>query len=130
VPKSRIVSSPASVTAIAASGGGVLTWFKTDGIGMGKTTRKVAENMWLATRGAGLKIVDHSVRRNIDTEEELPLTIEAPRRGNSVKPDEAYEALERLYGDVRRLELFARRRRPGWTVWGNEVVDLVPAAAD
>jgi hypothetical protein len=22
------------------------------------------------------------------------------------------------------------RKRPGWTVWGNEVVDLVPAAAD
>jgi N6-adenosine-specific RNA methylase IME4 len=47
-----------------------------------------------------------------------------------VKPDEAYQALGRLYGDVRRLELFARRKRPGWTVWGNEVVDLVPAAAD
>jgi N6-adenosine-specific RNA methylase IME4 len=89
--------------------------------------------MWLATRGAGLRILDHGVRQNIDTEEEeelLPLTIEAPRRGNSVKPDEAYQALERLYGDVRRLELFARRKRPGWTVWGNEVVDLVPAAAD
>jgi N6-adenosine-specific RNA methylase IME4 len=111
----------------------LLTWFKTGRIGMGKTTRKVVENMWLATRGAGLRILDHGVRQNIDTEEEeelLPLTIEAPRRENSVKPDEAYQALERLYGDVRRLELFARRRRPGWTVWGNEVVDLVPAAAD
>jgi N6-adenosine-specific RNA methylase IME4 len=98
----------------------LLTWFKTGGIGMGKTTRKVVENMWLATRGDGLRIVDHGVRQNIDTEE-LPLTIEAPRRGNSVKPAEAYHALERLYGEVRRLDLFARARHPGWTPWGNDV---------
>jgi N6-adenosine-specific RNA methylase IME4 len=31
-----------------------------------------------------------------------------------------HEPLERLYGpDVRPLELFGRRARPGWTVWGN-----------
>ena len=63
-------------------------------------------------------------------EDDLPIVIEAPRRGNSVKPDEAFTALEQLYGDVRRLELYARKPRPGWTVWGNEVADLVSAAAD
>jgi N6-adenosine-specific RNA methylase IME4 len=83
--------------------------------------------MWLATRGAGLPIVDHGVRQNVDSEDE-PLIIEARRRGNSVKPDEAYAALERLYGEVRRLDLFARRPRPGWTVWGAEVVNTLDPA--
>jgi len=37
----------------------------------------------------------------------VPKAIFAPRRGHSEKPGEAYERLERLFGDVRRLELFA-----------------------
>jgi N6-adenosine-specific RNA methylase IME4 len=67
--------------------------------------------VWLATRGHGLPIVDHGVNQ----------VIFAPRRSHSEKPDEFYERLERLFGDVRRLELFARRERPGWTVWGNQI---------
>jgi N6-adenosine-specific RNA methylase IME4 len=98
----------------------LLAWVK-PGIGTGKTTRKVIENMWLATRGRGLPIRDHGVSQGVFTEEDLPLAIEARRRAHSRKPDETYQALERLYGDVRRLDLFARHERPGWTSWGNEV---------
>jgi N6-adenosine-specific RNA methylase IME4 len=46
----------------------------------------------------------------------------APPGRHSEKPQQIHEGLERLYADVRRLELFARRERPGWTPWGNEVV--------
>jgi N6-adenosine-specific RNA methylase IME4 len=35
---------------------------------------------------------------------------------------QAYGALERLYGEVRRLELFGRRARTGWARWGNELL--------
>jgi N6-adenosine-specific RNA methylase IME4 len=49
-------------------------------------------------------------------------TILAPRREHSQKPDEAYERIERLFGDVPRLELFARQTRPGWVAAGNEVM--------
>lgn len=45
--------------------------------------------------------------------------IEAKRRGDAVKPDVAYTWLEQLYSDVNRLELLARKHKPGWTVWGN-----------
>jgi N6-adenosine-specific RNA methylase IME4 len=45
----------------------------------------------------------------------------AERREHSRKPDEAADALERLFGPVSRIELFARRRRPGWEAWGNEL---------
>lgn len=44
------------------------------------------------------------------------------RRGrHSTKPVQVHEYIERAYPDARKLELFARRPRPGWSVWGNEV---------
>ncbi len=48
---------------------------------------------------------------------------------HSQKPEIAYQIIERLYPDVDRLELFARNKRDGWDVWGNEVesdIDLTP----
>lgn len=49
------------------------------------------------------------------------VTIEASAREHSRKPDEAYRACEEMMPDVRRLDLFSRQRRDGWTAWGNEV---------
>lgn len=45
----------------------------------------------------------------------------APVREHSRKPDEFITDLDRLFGDVPRVELFARTERPGWDVWGNQV---------
>lgn len=45
----------------------------------------------------------------------------APRREHSRKPDEAYERIEAVFGDVPRIELFARRSAPGWSVTGNSI---------
>jgi len=45
----------------------------------------------------------------------------APKGGHSAKPAEVRERIELLYGDVPRIELFARVQTPGWDVWGNEV---------
>lgn len=39
---------------------------------------------------------------------------------HSEKPDRSYEYIESV-SQPDRLEMFARRRRPGWKVWGNEV---------
>lgn len=46
--------------------------------------------------------------------------IEAPRRKHSRKPDEAYETAERLFGPVRRADLFTRQVRDGWDAFGNQ----------
>ena len=62
--------------------------------------------------GKGLKIVDHSVRQVI---------FATLGKLHSEKPQQVHEGLERLYGNVRRLELFARRERAGWTTWGNDI---------
>lgn len=47
--------------------------------------------------------------------------IEAERTNHSKKPEQAMERIEALFGDVPRLELFARRKRHGWASWGNEI---------
>lgn len=46
--------------------------------------------------------------------------IDAPVRQHSRKPDEARRIIEAYHPDARRIELFARERSPGWTVFGNE----------
>ena len=53
------------------------------------------------------------------------------RRGrHSAKPECVYVALEAMYPDARRLEMFARSRRRGWDAWGNEVTGIqLPEAA-
>ena len=45
----------------------------------------------------------------------------SPRQEHSRKPDEVRERIVRVFGDVPRAELFARRRVSGWQAWGNEV---------
>ena len=40
---------------------------------------------------------------------------------HSQKPVIAYEIIESLYPNATRLEMFARSKRKGWDVWGNEV---------
>lgn len=46
-----------------------------------------------------------------------------PQR-HSEKPEETYRLIEDVSSEP-RLELFARRRRPGWHVWGNEIANDV-----
>lgn len=68
------------------------------------------EECWLFSRGKGLPVLSHSVRKEFY----------APRREHSRKPDEVPGWLVDLYGDVPRVELFARTERPGWSAWGHE----------
>lgn len=41
-------------------------------------------------------------------------------RRHSQKPEIAYNIIERLYPEARKLELYARNQRKGWDCWGNE----------
>lgn len=45
-------------------------------------------------------------------------------RAHSQKPEAGYAAAEALMPDARRIEVFSRTNRPGWSVWGNEVGKL------
>jgi N6-adenosine-specific RNA methylase IME4 len=45
----------------------------------------------------------------------------SPRATHSKKPDEFRNRIVDLYGDLPRIELFARSQTQGWDVFGNEV---------
>jgi len=47
--------------------------------------------------------------------------IRAVNEKHSKKPIETYEKIQKLTGEVERIELFARNERKGWDCWGNEV---------
>ena len=40
---------------------------------------------------------------------------------HSQKPEIAYQIIERLYPNLVKLEMYARKTRDGWDSWGNEV---------
>lgn len=86
----------------------------------GNHTRANTEDLLIATRGTGLERKDASVKQ----------VIYSPLGRHSAKPWEARHRLERLYGDVPRIELFSRSAAPGWDHWGNQcessAVKLLP----
>lgn len=86
----------------------ILTWVKPR-FGLGNYLRNQTEHLLLGTRG----------RAPIQFRSQ-PSFFYAPRQEHSHKPEEAKAIIERCSPGP-YLELFARRRRPGWAVWGNEV---------
>lgn len=88
-------------------------------MGLGHHTRGNTEDVLIAVRGRGLERQSKSVRQ----------LIFSPVREHSRKPDEARHRIEQLYGDVPRIELFARQSAPGWDSWGNESTKFDQEAA-
>lgn len=90
-----------------------LTWIKPR-FGLGNYLRQQTEHLLLGTRGkAPVKFKGQGT------------WMYAPLQDHSHKPEEQYAVIERL-SDGPYLELFARRRQPGWHAWGNEfIADIV-----
>ena len=51
----------------------------------------------------------------------LPCHVEHIRGKHSEKPQIFRDIIVDKFGDIPRIELFARETTPGWDVWGNEV---------
>ena len=86
-----------------------LTWVK-PGLGLGSYyLRNNTEHLLLGTRGKAPVLYRSQ-----------PTWLFAPKQEHSHKPEEQYAVIERCSPGP-YLELFARRKRPGWRVWGNEV---------
>ena len=86
----------------------VFTWVKPR-MGLGVYLRNATEHVLLGTRG------------------KAPILYRAqpnwgffPVQDHSHKPEEFHKIVERVSPGP-YLELFARRRQPGWDVWGNEI---------
>jgi N6-adenosine-specific RNA methylase IME4 len=85
--------------------------------GTGYRLRSASEPFLIATNGKP------------DTAKNIRTVIEGPIREHSRKPDEAFAAAEQMVGGVPKLELFGRRSRAGWTVWGDEATKFDGVAA-
>lgn len=96
-----------------------LTWLKTtqDGRplngGLGWFYRGATEHVLFGTRG-GYGIPAALRKSNV---------IMAPRTGHSAKPASFYDLVESVSPQQQRLDVFARRHRVGWSVWGDEIDD-------
>lgn len=83
--------------------------------GMGHYFRGCTEHALIGVRGRIGKEVENHSQRNLELSLEL-----APALKHSAKPDGLQERLERMFPDLPKLELFARRDREGWVCQGKE----------
>lgn len=104
---------------------GIRTWVKgrvensrlVEQIGLGYWLRGVTEHLLLATRGNPRA---RFVGPNGATGFSISSVLLAERGKHSEKPEQSYLDIEKM-SEEPRLELFARRRRTGWTTWGDQV---------
>ncbi len=86
--------------------------------GLGSYTRSASELLLLGMKG--------HIKR-ISTKIVISQVLMTQRQEHSKKPDIVRENLVKLFGDLPRIELFAREENDlfnkfeGWDVWGNEV---------
>jgi N6-adenosine-specific RNA methylase IME4 len=85
----------------------ILTWVKTQ-IGMGHYFRNNTEHVIFAVRG--------SLPTN---RKDVPTAFTAPRGAHSAKPECFIDLVESMSPGP-YVEIFSRRHRLGWDVWGNE----------
>jgi N6-adenosine-specific RNA methylase IME4 len=88
----------------------VFTWLKAfSGLGLGVYLRNHTEHILLGTKGKAPILFKSQPNFGF-----------FPRQDHSHKPEEVHKMIERCSPGP-YLELFARRRQPGWDVWGNEI---------
>lgn len=85
-----------------------------DGRGVGFYFRNVTEIILFGTRGKNARTLPAG-RRQVNI-------IKTMKREHSRKPDEIFPIVEACSPGP-YLELFAREKRKGWTVWGNQAPD-------
>ena len=78
--------------------------------GMGYYTRQNNEVCLIGAKKDRIKPRDRGVS----------CVIQSLRREHSRKPDEARENIEKICGELPKIELFARQESPGWDCWGNQ----------
>lgn len=91
-----------------------LIWNKVTGIPAAFTIRYGHEYLLYMYRGKLLPVAkdERGKIHSVFTEQVIR---------HSQKPQKAYEIIERLYPNTKKLELYARNYRNGWDCWGNEV---------
>lgn len=92
-------------------------------LGMGHIFRQSHEICLIGTLGKVQSQIVNRSQRSVSFAENLR---------HSAKPNDLQKSLELMFPAANKLELFARRVRPGWTCLGNEIdgKDIYDALAD
>jgi N6-adenosine-specific RNA methylase IME4 len=88
--------------------------------GLGYVARNTTEHLVIGKRGSPPWAIPG---------EQWDTGFDAPAVGHSIKPDEPYEFLAAQFAACPRLEMYARRKRADFEVWGNEVAEMDGDAA-
>lgn len=129
----RVASQPQAALDVMKAWGftvkGEVVWLKKTvtgkrWFGMGRILRAEHELCHVAVRGRP-PVLNRSMRSTFITEMDFD-GLSAVNHRHSQKPDEFYEIVEELFGGP-RVEMFARKHRPGWTCLGLEVDGPLPA---
>jgi len=88
-----------------------IVWKKDNGITM-RGVHRTVEFLLFAYKGSF---------PNIGSGKPLPCHVEHKRGKHSEKPNVFREIIVSKFGNLPRLEMFARQKINGWHVWGNEV---------
>lgn len=80
--------------------------------GPGWYTRPCYEYLYIGVKGTVMPL-----RKCYNLSQSLETTLEA----HSVKPQESFDRIHEWMHAVDRVELFARKPRPGWDTWGEEL---------
>ena len=92
-----------------------LIWDKENGIAPAFTVRFSHEYLlWFYKKGKILMPLK-------DMRGKYTTVLREPSTVHSRKPECAYKMIEDMFGNVKRLELFARQEREGWDSWGDEL---------
>ena len=84
---------------------------------MGHTFRQTHEVCLIGTRGTGLsKVIQNRSQRSVFL---------GPAKKHSTKPEALQDSLDIMFPNTNKLELFARRKRKGWTCVGNQCPNTV-----
>lgn len=97
----------------------VLGWVKSFslndclGFGMGRLFRNTHEIALVGINSTKIyKILSNKSQRTVSIE---------PNERHSKKPENLQNSLDLMFPDAKKIEIFARRLRPGWVCLGNEV---------
>lgn len=92
-----------------------IIWDKLNGIAPAFTLRFSHEYiLWFYKKGSMYPVSKLSRGKYRDVIQEASTV-------HSKKPIACYKMIENLFPSAKKLELFARNKRTGWDVWGNEV---------
>lgn len=92
-------------------------------IGMGHTFRQAHEIALVGVSGKVTSLIANKGQRSACL---------AVNQGHSKKPEHLQDSLDLMFPDSNKLEMFARRQRPGWICTGDEldfsdIRDVIPA---